>query len=104
MNTRKTFNKQNKTKAPTFCSELSLLLPKPEIEADEYEENPKDRLIKRLLEYKNYKEMISKFQQLQQDRSNYYTKSPCDVSDLNIAGTLDDDVCFYVLYTIVLMI
>jgi len=71
----------------------SLLLPKPEIESDEFEEDPKDRLIKRLLEYKNYKEMISKFQQLQQDRSNYYTKSPCDISDLNISGTLNDDVC-----------
>lgn len=71
----------------------SLLLPKPEIEADEFEEDPKDRLIKRLLEYKNYKEMISKFQELQEDRSKYYTKSPCDISDLNITGILNDDVC-----------
>ena len=71
----------------------SLLLPKPEVEADEYEEDPKDRLIKRLLEYKNYKEMISKFQKLEDSRQQYYTKSPCDISDLNISGTLNDDIC-----------
>lgn len=71
----------------------SLLLPKPEIETDEYEEDPKDRLIKRLIEYKNYKEMISKFQELQDSRQQYFTKSPCDIADLNISGTLNDDIC-----------
>ena len=71
----------------------SLLLPKPEIETDEYEEDPKDRLIKRLIEYKNYKEMISKFQELQDSRQQYFTKSPCDITDLNISGTLNDDIC-----------
>ena len=70
----------------------SLLLPKPEVEADEYEEDPKDRLIKRLLEYKNYKEMISKFQQLEDSRQQYYTKTPADVSDLEISGVLNDDI------------
>lgn len=71
----------------------SLLLPKPEVSADEYEEDPKDRLIKRLLEYKNYKSMIETFQQLEETRQQYYTKSPCDVSEFNTSGTLDDDIC-----------
>lgn len=71
----------------------SLLLPKPEIENDEYEEDPKDRLIRRLLEYKNYKNMISTFQELEISRQQYYTKSPCDISDFNSSGTLSDDIC-----------
>ena len=71
----------------------SLLLPKPEVVTDEYEEDPKDRLIKRLLEYKNYKDMISTFQELEVSRQQYYTKSPCDISEFNTGGTLNDDVC-----------
>lgn len=70
----------------------SLLLPKPEVEDDEYEEDPKDRLIRRLLEYKNYKNMISKFKELEEDRQQYYTKSPCDISDFNASGVLNDDI------------
>ena len=37
--------------------------------------------------------MISKFQKLEDSRQQYYTKSPCDISDLNISGTLNDDIC-----------
>ena len=33
------------------------LLPKKEIEDDEYEEDPKEELIKRLVDYKKYKEV-----------------------------------------------
>ena len=71
----------------------SLLLPKPEISEDEYEEDPKERLIKRLVEYQNYKNLISTFQEMEETRHQYYTKTPCDITDLNISGKLDDDVC-----------
>lgn len=71
----------------------SLLLPKPEIEKDEYEEDPKERLIQRLLEYQNYKNMISTFQDLENSRQQYYTKSPCDISEFESSGTLNDDIC-----------
>lgn len=71
----------------------SLLLPKPEIEKDEYEENPKDRLIQRLIEYQNYKKLISTFQTLETSRHQYYTKAPADINDLNISGKLSDDLC-----------
>ncbi len=71
----------------------SLLLPKPEVVLDEYEEDPKDRLIKRLIEYQNYKNLISTFQEMEASRHQYYTKAPSDISELNISGKLDDDIC-----------
>jgi len=70
----------------------SLLLPKPEIETDEYEEDPKERLIKRLIEYKNYKGLVSTFQTLENDRQQYFTKRPCDITDFEISGKLNDDI------------
>lgn len=70
----------------------SLLLPKPEIERDEYEEDPKERLIKRLIEYKNYKNLVSTLQDLETDRQQYFTKSPSDISDFEISGKLDDNI------------
>lgn len=70
----------------------SLLLPKPEIEKDEFEEDPKERLIQRLIEYKNYKDLVSTFQDLETDRLQYYTKSPSDISDFEVSGKLSDDI------------
>lgn len=70
----------------------SLLLPKPELEKDEFEEDPKERLIKRLIEYRNYKNLVSTFQQLEIDRQQYFTKSPCDITDFKISGKLNDDI------------
>lgn len=70
----------------------SLLLPKPEIEKDEYEEDPKERLIKRLIEYKNYKNLVSTLQDLEIERQQYFTKSPSDISDFEISGKLDDNI------------
>lgn len=53
------------------------LLPKPPKEdTDEYEENPEEELKKRLLEYQKYKSSVSSFKELEQNRSNYYTKTP----------------------------
>ena len=69
----------------------SMLLPKPEIEDDEYEENPKDRLIKRLIEYQNYKEVTEKFHELELDRQNYYTKNPSEL-EYNISGSLEEGI------------
>ena len=52
----------------------SILLPKPKIEEDEYEEDPRDLLIQRLLEYKKYKEVTESFKELEQERKQIYTK------------------------------
>lgn len=57
------------------------LLPKKENIEDEYEEDPKQELIKRLVDYKKYKEITSAFKELESIRSNIYTKSPSNISD-----------------------
>lgn len=57
------------------------LLPKKESAVDEYEEDPKEELIKRLVEYKRYKEITSAFKELESVRSNIYTKSPSNINE-----------------------
>ena len=53
------------------------LLPKPpKEENDEFEEDPEEELKRRLLEYEKYKNSISSFRSLEDNRGNYYTKSP----------------------------
>jgi segregation and condensation protein A len=52
-----------------------MLLPKPEVEIDdEYEENSRDQLIRRLIEYKRYKEVTQTLKDLNEERSMVYTK------------------------------
>ncbi len=52
------------------------LLPKPPKEESEYEENPEEELKRRLTEYQKYKESVTSFRSLEQNRGNYYTKMP----------------------------
>lgn len=59
----------------------SLLLPKKKVEEDEYEEDPKENLIRRLLEYKQYKEVTSEFKELEQIRKQYLTKFPQNLNE-----------------------
>ncbi len=54
----------------------SILLPKPVIEEDSYEEDPREALIERLLDYKKYKEVTSSFKELEEKRNQVYTKCP----------------------------
>lgn len=54
----------------------SSLLPRQEIEEDEFEENPKEKLIKRLLEYEQYKNLTGTFKELEEYRKEIYTKEP----------------------------
>lgn len=62
----------------------AMLLPKHEIEEDEYEEDPKEKLIQRLLEYKRYKELIPSFQELENLRKEEFTKEPSSLDDFKI--------------------
>lgn len=57
------------------------LLPKKEEEIDEFEEDPKEELIKRLIDYKKYKEVTETFKELENVRSEIYTKVPSDISE-----------------------
>ena len=54
----------------------SSLLPKQESIEDEIEEDPKQKLIERLLEYEQYKEITNDFKKLEEFRHEIYTKEP----------------------------
>ena len=65
----------------TMASELveiksKMLLPKHEDLEIEEECNPEEKLINRLIEYQRYKDMTSKFKEMEQIRKEIYTKSP----------------------------
>lgn len=70
----------------TMAAELieiksSLLLPKKQELDSNYEEDPKEKLIQRLLEYKKYKELTNNFKELEVDRKQIYTKLPSNLND-----------------------
>ena len=56
------------------------LIPK-KIEVDKEEEDPKEELIKRLVDYKKYKEITSEFKKLEDIRSEIYTKTPSNINE-----------------------
>ncbi|MFZ3588580.1 segregation/condensation protein A [Bacillus sp. DJP31] len=66
-----------------------MLLPKHEEELFdddlEYEidEDPRDELMKRLIEYRKYKEAAQDFKQLEEDRGQMFTRAPSDLSEFN---------------------
>ena len=59
----------------------SSLLPKQDIEDDEFEEDPKEKLINRLLEYEQYKKMTDTFKELEEYRHEIYTREPDTLLD-----------------------
>lgn len=71
-----------------------MLLPRTE---EEEEEDPREDLVNRLLEYQKYKDMIDSFKELEKNRKDIFTKDPInfnEYSDTNIENdgsiTLDD--------------
>lgn len=73
-----------------------LLLPNEKVEAEE-EEDPREELINRLLEYEAYKEITKTLKQKEEIRKEIYTKAPSDIHNYleestEIKGdiTLDD--------------
>ena len=72
-----------------------MLLPKPKIEEDE-EEDPREELVNRLLEYQTYKEITKTLKEKEELRKEIYTKSPVDIkeymnNDVNITDELSID-------------
>lgn len=58
-----------------------MLLPKKkEKDEDDYEEDPREVLIQRLLSYKQYKEITSEFKELELTRKLVFTKEPENLS------------------------
>ena len=64
----------------------SLLPRKKQTEDDEYEEDPREALIQRLIEYQKYKDMTKEFKDLEEKRHQIYTKAP---EDLRVFETQD---------------
>ena len=62
----------------------SILLPKPELSDSEYEEDPREKLINKLLDYQQYKEMTSIFKDMESDRKGVFTKEPSDLKDYGV--------------------
>lgn len=58
-----------------------MLLPKRE--ENEEEEDPKENLINRLVEYKRYKELTTDFKKLEHDRKEFFTKVPSNLLEYN---------------------
>ena len=55
------------------------LLPKQEIEIeDDYEEDTKETLIQRLVDYQKYKGVAKDLRELEEERGQFYTKPPID--------------------------
>ena len=67
----------------------SMLLPKKE---ETEEEDLKENLINRLIEYEKYKGMVSTFKDLEQERSNYKTKSPTSILEYRTKEKLESDL------------
>ncbi len=66
----------------------AMLLPKKKIdEEDTYEEDPREQLIKRLIAYKQYKEVTSEFKELEIERKQYLTKLPNNLSEFKGENT-----------------
>lgn len=72
------------------------LLPKSEEENEEEEEVvSKENLINKLVEYKKYKEMTSKFKELELNRNNIYIKSPENINNYitdNVIYNEEEDI------------
>ena len=70
----------------------SYLLPKKEVEnSDEYEEDPKDELIRRLLEYERYKNITQALKECESKRNEIYTKEPSNMEEFIIKNDKVDE-------------
>jgi segregation and condensation protein A len=67
----------------------TLLHKDDEEETDEYELQSTDDLRDRLLEYQQMKEVTSTFKELEDRRSDFYTKFPSDLSDYRENGIVN---------------
>lgn len=69
----------------------NMLLPNRKTEEDDYEEDPRESLINRLLEYQKYKEMTNTFKKLEEVRNEIHTKVPEDMKKYSSDDSLIDE-------------
>lgn len=73
--------------ATLLAIKSKMLLPKTmeesldDPETFEYEEDPRDELVERLIEYRKYKEAANDLKLMEEERSLMYTKPPSDLSE-----------------------
>ncbi len=77
-----------------MASELTLLksrelLPHDDLEEDE--EDPREELINRLIEYQKYKDVCSELKMYEEDRKNYFTKAPSLLNEFHENGPIISD-------------
>jgi len=69
------------------------LLPRKEIEEDNYEDDPRMELINRLVEYQAYKDVAPTLHNMEEDRGEYFTKNPSlEVSGIDMSQKISDDI------------
>ena len=68
------------------------LLPKHKNEVeDDYEDDPRENLISRLLEYEKYKNITTTFKEFEQERMKMYSKDPFDLSSFVENDNIEED-------------
>lgn len=72
----------------------SILLPKNKIEIDDnFEEDPREKLINKLLEYEKYKNISLELRKFEEERNCFFTKEPYDLSEyLDNINNVDEDI------------
>lgn len=80
-----------------MASELTLLKSRellPHDDEEEDEEDPREELINRLIEYQKYKDVCGELRQFENERKNYYTKAPSLLNEFHENGPIiSDDLC-----------
>ena len=70
-----------------------LLLPNNnDLGEDEYEEDPRENLINRLVEYQKYKDMIDTFKNLEEERMDIFTKEPISFDEYRTETVNDGEI------------
>ncbi|MGM8214016.1 segregation/condensation protein A [Bacillaceae bacterium W0354] len=68
--------------ATLLAIKSQMLLPKQELNIDEeYEEDPREQLIRRLIEYRKYKQAAQQLKERELENNQIYTKQPSDLSE-----------------------
>lgn len=90
--------------ATLLAIKSKMLLPKHEEDPLEdemefnYEEDPRDELVERLIEYRKYKEAAQDLKNLEEERSLMFSKPPSDLSELSkdiVVEKVDLNVSIY---------
>ena len=78
-----------------MASELTLIKSKmllPRANEEEEEEDPRENLVNRLIEYQKYKDMIDEFKSLEKNRKDIFTKDPMNLYEYSDPIKNDGDI------------